>query len=175
MRQRDTISLLIHRGWPGSACDKTQVINILWIGGDLASLLHLFFCSLLIFGAVFAYSNMCRMHKMTKEEDVREVLSGGWRCSDPVLCKAKIWIYDHGNWRVFRCLEGVGLGGPIFYSSFFVLSWFHILLLHSLQGHGVPLNSFKPTCFSTILGVVQVVQRNQSIDLHACFRTSGLA
>lgn len=28
MRQRDTISLLIHQGWPGSACDKTQVINI---------------------------------------------------------------------------------------------------------------------------------------------------
>lgn len=24
-----TISLLIHEGWPGSACDKTQVINIL--------------------------------------------------------------------------------------------------------------------------------------------------
>ena len=36
MSERDTISLLIHKGWPGSACDKTQVINIplswWWLG-----------------------------------------------------------------------------------------------------------------------------------------------
>lgn len=174
MRQRDTISLLIHRGWPGSACDKTQVINILWIGGDLASLLHLFFCSLLIFGAVFCL--LQQVQDAQNDNGGRRLRGIVWRLEAQRSCVVQSQNLDLPSWQLQGILVPGGGWGvfEILYSSFFVLSWFHILLLYSLQGHGAPLNSFKPTCFSTIL--VQVVKKkNQSINLHACFRTSGLA
>lgn len=69
MRAWDTISLLIRRGGSGFACDKTQVINILWVGADWASSsLPSLLCRWYV-GRICASSNRYSVEKTERGED----------------------------------------------------------------------------------------------------------
>lgn len=106
-----TISLLIHEGWPGSACDKTQVINILWNRlklGPLAAPLSLW----LIRGTYFTFSNRYR--------DVGE--------ADQPYRAEQIWIYDCDMQTRFS-----GPGGTVGPLSGSIFSIFLTLLLLFFQ------------------------------------------
>lgn len=128
----------------------------------------------LICRTYFAFSNRYSggEKKMEREEcwDIEES-SGGCRHRATRDCRALIWIYDHGRWKVPHWAWGTveKLLGP--FSHF--LSCFHIVCtLHFLQGQTTP---DKHNSISTIQVAPPSFKCHYQLHSHSCECISDLA
>ena len=106
------------------------------------------------------------------EEGDREESCGSCRHKATVYCRAQIWIYDHGKWRVLHWAWGSVeiLLGP--FSSFLVL-FPHSLCctLHSSEDKSTALTITLSQAFNILLHPYSSAA-NQSINLHAWWNMS---